>query len=766
MFLRSALPCIGRFLLLGGLLLPLTSCGGGGGGGGGGGVDYDYGISLTPDKTSVAPGGTINLNVKYDAPKSNSGITWSMICPQADCGSVSSGGIYTAPAKVDAQMKVGIKAKSNDKPAQGYYVEIWVTGKIVVELQYNSPVVPVAETIQFIATVNSPDASVSWQVNGAAGGDSTVGTISTAGLYTAPATVPSPDTVTITAIAHCDQATSASAELQILPPPQITVLVSPLDQSIGVNATLQFTATVQNATDTAVQWQVNGVAGGNSTVGTISSSGLYTAPAAIPNPAAVTVSAVSHADATKSGSTHVTIVNLKNSLLSGPYSFEIAGPDSNEEMRAALGSITFDGKGSLTGLLDLNQMTMPAGAETSIPFSGTYMVGQDNRGTLTFSFSPALAFAFTLNDSANDARLIEYDTRGTHYTGSMQKQTPADFALSKLVGDYAFSVYGVSSLGLREVAIGRFHANGAGVLSDATVDLKEGAEDGQTLSNMTGTLAITDSAHGRGIITFIESSTSQFHFSLYMTNASDVFLLSTDAVPSDNPLLVGRAISQSGGPFSNASLSGPVVFGLWGDGITSPHDSCLVVGEWTATSSTQSLAGLQDIHCDTSISSQPWTATYTIAANGRGQMGGGTQMANVLYMIAPNKAFLLNSVGPEALIGTAEPQQVSSFSNTLFNGTYRIAPISMPKPDADISQGFLTADGSGNLTGTEDILGSELLTFTFAGTYSVDNTGRTVITFVSPEVFHYAAYPISSTRFMGISIEPGDSLANLVNLEQ
>ena len=53
----------------------------------------------------------------------------------------------------------------------------------------------------------------------------------------------------------------------------------------------QFTATVTNTTDTAVTWQVNGVTGGNATVGTINSSGLYTAPAVIPNPASVTITA-------------------------------------------------------------------------------------------------------------------------------------------------------------------------------------------------------------------------------------------------------------------------------------------------------------------------------------------------------------------------------------------------------------------------------------------------------------------------------------------
>jgi uncharacterized protein (DUF1800 family) len=54
---------------------------------------------------------------------------------------------------------------------------------------------------------------------------------------------------------------------------------------------LQFADTVTGTVSTAVSWSVNGVAGGNATVGTISSSGQYTAPASVPaSPASNVVS--------------------------------------------------------------------------------------------------------------------------------------------------------------------------------------------------------------------------------------------------------------------------------------------------------------------------------------------------------------------------------------------------------------------------------------------------------------------------------------------
>jgi parallel beta-helix repeat protein len=87
-----------------------------------------------------------------------------------------------------------------------------------------------------------------------------------------------------------------------------TVSISPLLPSVIVGAQQPFTATVQNASSTAVTWQINGVAGGTSTVGTISSSGLFTAPASVPDPATVTVTAISEADPSASVSTMLTIV--------------------------------------------------------------------------------------------------------------------------------------------------------------------------------------------------------------------------------------------------------------------------------------------------------------------------------------------------------------------------------------------------------------------------------------------------------------------------
>lgn len=76
-----------------------------------------------------------------------------------------------------------------------------------------------------------------------------------------------------------------------------------------LGSTVQLTATVTGNSNTAVMWQVNGVTGGAAATGTISTSGLYTPPSAIPSPNTVTITAVSQASTSASGSMTESILN-------------------------------------------------------------------------------------------------------------------------------------------------------------------------------------------------------------------------------------------------------------------------------------------------------------------------------------------------------------------------------------------------------------------------------------------------------------------------
>ena len=77
-----------------------------------------------------------------------------------------------------------------------------------------------ARTFRFTATVTgSANTGVIWQVDNATGGSSAAGTITPAGVYTAPAALPVPQSATVTAVAAADPAVSATATITLLARP-------------------------------------------------------------------------------------------------------------------------------------------------------------------------------------------------------------------------------------------------------------------------------------------------------------------------------------------------------------------------------------------------------------------------------------------------------------------------------------------------------------------------------------------------------------------
>ena len=89
----------------------------------------------------------------------------------------------------------------------------------------------------------------------------------------------------------------------------VSVVVSPTAASVQTNSTQQFAATVTNATTQTVNWSVNNAAGGNSTVGLVSTTGLYTAPAVPPAGSTVTLQAASTVSPSATGSALVTVTS-------------------------------------------------------------------------------------------------------------------------------------------------------------------------------------------------------------------------------------------------------------------------------------------------------------------------------------------------------------------------------------------------------------------------------------------------------------------------
>jgi hypothetical protein len=114
------------------------------------------------------------------------------------------------------------------------------------------------------------------------------------------------------------------------PPPvsNVSVSVSPTTATVTIGQTTALSATVKNTSNTAVTWKVNGIVGGNSSVGTISSAGFYTAPGKVPSNT-ISISATSAADTTKSASASVTVKGFSG-MLAWHQDAAITGQNSNE----------------------------------------------------------------------------------------------------------------------------------------------------------------------------------------------------------------------------------------------------------------------------------------------------------------------------------------------------------------------------------------------------------------------------------------------------
>ncbi|WP_248358158.1 right-handed parallel beta-helix repeat-containing protein [Anaeromyxobacter oryzae] len=250
-------------------------------------------VAVTPATASVLTGATVQLAAAVTG-STDTAVTWS-VQEGAAGGIVSASGLYTAPATAGTYHVV---ATSHADPTKTASSTITVTAPpvtIAVTVKPATASVVAAGTVQLTATVTgSTDTALTWSVlEGTAGG-----MVSASGLYTAPATA---GTYHVVATSHADPSKSATATITVTAASApIAVTMNPTTASLLTGGTVQLTATVTGSTDTAVTWSVQeGSAGG-----TVSASGLYTAPATA---GTYHVVATSHADASKSATATVTV---------------------------------------------------------------------------------------------------------------------------------------------------------------------------------------------------------------------------------------------------------------------------------------------------------------------------------------------------------------------------------------------------------------------------------------------------------------------------
>jgi len=152
------------------------------------------------------------------------------------------------------------------------------------------------QTQQFTSAVTgSTNTQVIWTISPAG-----AGTISSNGLYSAPSSLTAPLSVSVIATSAADSTRSGSATVNLTPAAPVSITVTPATISLKGGQSQQFAANVSGSTNTGVTWSA--VPGG---IGTLSGSGLYTAPASVTSPQTVSVTATSLASPSKTTSATV-----------------------------------------------------------------------------------------------------------------------------------------------------------------------------------------------------------------------------------------------------------------------------------------------------------------------------------------------------------------------------------------------------------------------------------------------------------------------------
>ncbi len=690
-----------------------TGCGGG-----------SVSVSISPTTATVPPGATQQFTANVSN-ASDSTVTWqvdSVVGGNATDGTISTSGLYTAPTTIPGSGAVTITAVPAADTTKTASATVTVANPVSVSP--GNVLVAVTATQQFTATVNisnNTNTSVTWQVNGVAGGNSTYGTIGTGGLYTAPSTVPANATVTITAISEADSSKTGTATLQITAP---TLVISPTGVSLTAGSQQVFAATsLQQPVKPA--WSVTCASQTASDCGTINSDGVYNAPLAPPPGGTVVVTASMPNGSALPANTTVTI-QISPALLAGTYVFGVAS-DAVTGFSAEAGVITFDGVGNILGG-SLDQSGTGAGPITIT--GGTYQVGTDGRGSALLETSQGgIAWQFSVATHAKTF-LARLTANGVAAMGTMELQQPS--ATTAIKGGYALNLTGVTTASPASpfMMAGSVTTDGTATITRAVVDA---ATNSGVSSNLTGTGSYTaPSSTGRGTINFSTTLGTQT-FTYYQVDSTHVQLVETDGVQ----LAGGELYQQAAGPFSASSFNEKLAFTVSGfksgavyaiGGLFTLNGSSGITNRLIDGVS-QTVFDTNGSYLVTDTASGRTTATWTI--------GNGTASQFVLYPRSNGGFVMLETDGGNIAEGLALQQTLTSPSvfslagNLALGMTGYEATATTP----EVLTGNLVITHLGALSGildTADSTGVTVRDILQIGAFSVAlDTGRGTATILS-----------------------------------
>ena len=305
-------------------------------------VSSDIAVSLSPVSSSVELGALQSFHASIaSSGKPDPTIRWSLsgpACPN-NCGAIDANGNYTAPAILPSAPSVTLTATSVADPSKQNFTTVTIASHFALQLAAPSSLQP-GVTAAIVATLtpvpgSNPGAVLSWSLSGSgcSGGACGIlsvittqsaggGAIADTANYTAPATAPQPNTIVITVTPQADPSKKTQATITIQTGPSLSLL--PTTATLAANHRVTLTIAENGTTGSSIIWSVNGISGGNSTVGqlcVVASSPCqsittstatqmdYIAPGAIPFANPVSVQVAIAGNPAISSSAQITVLN-------------------------------------------------------------------------------------------------------------------------------------------------------------------------------------------------------------------------------------------------------------------------------------------------------------------------------------------------------------------------------------------------------------------------------------------------------------------------
>jgi hypothetical protein len=652
----------------------------------------------------------------------------------------------------------------------------------------------ISKTASLTAVIanDSAAAGVTWKVTcgstdcGSFNPASTPGNSATT-TYTAPAAIPTGNTVVVVATSITDPTKSASATITVTGTPVISVSITNPPANLVVSTPVNLAAVVsEDPAAAGVTWSVTCGSAACGAFNPTTSPGnnpttSYRAPAAIPTGNTVTVMATSVTDNTKSATATITIVAAPPPVLAdGTYIYHVTGENGSDGPYSVAGAFTVQNAVITGGEQDFVDFNGDGGTNALVPTTSSLTL--ESSGNIQIVLDSGVNGAgvngvVTLRGamvSASRALISEFDASAAG-TGSLDLQT----GKAAPAGGYAFNLFGADGAAQASLLVigGVLDITGTTIATNNSVfDYSDGGTLGQGAQFSSGAVSAPDQ-FGRITINLTPTAASgapPFGLIGYIVGTNRIELVenNTDALQGS---LGGSALGQGAktNAFTTADVTGAsyafIANGADGNGLATFAGAFALnsngsVSGVVAYNDTDNRQGLQ-------ITGGTWTVdptgrvTLSNIMLSNANIGDGPYNFQ-LYVDGDGNAFEL---GNDAIQESTGPSFVQAGS--LAPGQFAIAAqgfAATSNQEVWGAVGPVTIDASFNWNGFTDynvFTGTPLTNLPLTGTTNsvsgeFELTGLSALANpLGPGEFGY--YPISATKVLAIELDdnqPGNGV--------